>query len=152
MPRREAYPTLKTRMGLSGVSMPPILLGIVAVAIAGLALFFLPAILGIGNAPQASSGASPTPATSGAASATPFEPTAVPEPTLQIYVVQAGDTMSRIANRFGVPLQVLCDVNKAAIPDCNRVPIGQEVIIPATTPTLVPNAGGSPSAAPSASP
>ena len=147
-PRREAYPTLKTRMGLSGVSMPPMLVGVVALVIAAIALFTLPALLGIGNP-----AASPTPSASvaasgGSASQTPFVPTAVPEPTAQVYVVQGGDTMSKIANRFGVPLQVLCDTNKATIPNCDKVNVGQEVIIPATAPTTVPDAGSSPSAAP----
>ncbi len=147
-PRREAYPTLKTRMGLNGVSMPPILVGVVALVIAAIALFTLPALLGIGN-PAASPAPSTSVAPSGAAaSQTPFVPTLVPEPTAQVYVVQGGDTMSKIANRFGVPLQVLCDTNKATIPNCDRVNVGQEVIIPATAPTTVPDAGSSPSAAP----
>lgn len=148
LPRREAYPTLKTRMGLSGVSVPPLLLGVVALVIAAIALFTLPALLGIGNP-----AASPTPNASvvpsgASASQTPFVPTAVPEPTAQVYVVQGGDTMSKIANRFGVPLQVLCDTNKATIPNCDKVNVGQEVIIPVIAPTTVPDAGSSPSAAP----
>lgn len=152
IPRREAYPTLKTRMGLSGVSMPPILLGVIALIIAVPALFFLPALLGVGN-PQATPGTNPSAgASDAAASATPAGPTAVPEPTAQIYVVQAGDTMSRIADRFGVPLQTLIDVNRATIPNPDVLTIGQEVIIPAVTPTLVPDAGGSPVPAASTSP
>lgn len=152
-PRREAYPTLKTRMGLSGVSMPPILLGIVALVIATVGVFVLPTILGIGNPPQGSAGPSPSAvASDGIASATPTEPTAIPGPKAQIYVVQAGDTMSRIANRFGVPLQALVDANKATIPNADRLDIGQQVIIPATAPTTVPDAGASPSPAASASP
>lgn len=148
LPRREAYPTLKTRMGLSGVSMPPLLVGVVALVIAAVALFTLPALLGIGN-PAASPSPSASVGASGiAASQTPFVPTAVPEPTAQVYVVQGGDTMSKIANRFGVPLQVLCDTNKATIPNCDKVNVGQEVIIPVTAPTTVPDAGSSPSAAP----
>ncbi|MBI2763033.1 MAG: LysM peptidoglycan-binding domain-containing protein [Chloroflexi bacterium] len=143
-PRREAYPTLKTRMGLSGVTLPPIFLGIAAVVIAALALFFLPALLGVGN-PQPTPGASPTAGSSaGVASASPAEPTALPEPTAQVYLVEAGDTMSRIANRFGVPLQVLIDANKVTIPNPDKLTIGQEVIIPSTAPTLVPDAGGTP--------
>jgi morphogenetic protein associated with SpoVID len=64
---------------------------------------------------------------------------------MQVYVVQAGDTMSRIANQFGIPLQTLIDANKEAIPDPNSLQIGQEVIIPVTAPTSVPDAGASPS-------
>lgn len=151
-PRREAYPTLKTRIGLSGVTLPPIFLGIAAVVIAALALFFLPALLGVGN-PQGTPGASPTAGSSGGvASASPAEPTAVPEPTPQVYLVEAGDTMSRIANRFGVPLQMLIDANKVTIPNPDKLTIGQEVIIPSAAPTLVPDAGGSPVPAASPSP
>ncbi len=143
--RREAYPTLKTRMGLSALTLPPILLGVVAVVIAAVALFFLPAILGIGNAPGPTATPTATVAPSGATSSdVPIEPTAVPGPTMQVYIVQAGDTMSRIANQFGVPLQTLIDANKEAIPDPNSLQIGQEVIIPVTAPTSVPDAGVSP--------
>ena len=150
LPRREAYPTLKTRMGLSGVSMPPILVAVAAVVIAAAALFVLPAILGVGNPPATPGPSQSTTPTGGSASATPLVPTPVPEPTQQIYVVQPGDTMSRIANRFGVPLAVLCEVNKATIPNCDKVVVGANVIIPLVAPTTVPGASTSP--APSASP
>ena len=128
------------------------LVGIAALMIAAVTLFALPAILGIGN-PQASAGASPSPSASAVgSSAVPAEPTPVPAPTAQIYLVQAGDTMSRIANRFGVPLQLLIDANLATIPNADRLDIGQEVIIPATAPTLIPDAAGSPVPAASPSP
>ncbi|MBF8290786.1 MAG: putative lysin domain protein [Chloroflexi bacterium] len=146
----EAYPTLKTRIGLPSLSLPPILLGLAAVAIAAVALFFLPALLGVGNAPEASSAATASPSPSGIAStATPFEPTQVPGPTPQIYLVQSGDTMSRIASKFGIPLQVLIDANAVTIPNPDVLDIGQEVIIPSIAPTSVPDAGGTPSPAPS---
>ena len=150
IPRREAYPTLKTRMGLSGLSMPPILLAVAAVVIAAVALFVLPAILGVGNPPATPGPSQSTAPSQGSASESPLVPTPVPEPTQQIYVVQSGDTMSRIANRFGVPLATLCEVNKATIPDCNKVVIGANVIIPAVAPTTVPGASTSP--VPAASP
>ena len=150
IPRREAYPTLKTRMGLSGVSMPPIMVAVAAVVIAAIALFLLPAILGVGNPPGTPGPSQSTSPSQGSASATPFVATPVPEPTQQIYVVQSGDTMSRIANRFGVPLATLCEVNKATIPDCNKVVIGANVTSPAVAPTTVPGASTSP--VPAASP
>jgi LysM repeat protein len=137
--RREAYPTLRTRMGLGSVSMPPVMAGLGAVVLAALALFFLPSILGIGN-PAATGAPSATPGPSAvAASPTSAEPTAIPEPTPQVYLVQSGDTMSRIAVRFGVPLQVLIDANKVAIPNPDSLAIGQEVIIPSVAPTSVPD-------------
>ncbi len=144
LPRREAYPTLKTRMGLSGVSMPPMLVAMAALVIAALALFALPAILGIGNPPSTPGPSQSAGPSAGSASPTPIIATPVPEPTQQIYVVASGDTMSRIANRFGVPLAVLCDTNKATIPNCDKVVIGQNVIIPTVAPTTVPGASSSP--------
>lgn len=143
--RREAYPTIRTRMGLGRITVPSVLIGLAAVLIAAVALFFLPALLGIGNPPA-------TPAPTGSAapsgSAGPSaesSPTDVPQPTQQIYVVQQGDTMSRIANRFGVPLQTLIDANKATIPDPNKIKIGDQVIIPAAAPTTLPGVEASPS-------
>ena len=144
--RREAYPTIRTRMGLAGVTLPSILIAGVAVLIAAVALFFLPAFLGLGN-PQATGSPSGSPGSSvAAASPTSGLPTEVPAPTQQTYVVQAGDTMSKIATRFGVPLQTLVDANKAAIPNPNLIKIGDVVIIPAVTPTSLPGEG--PSASP----
>jgi hypothetical protein len=150
IPRREAYPTLKTRMGLSGLSMPPILVAVAAVVIAAAALFVLPAILGVGNPPATLGPSQSSSASQGSASATPIVPTLVPEPTQQIYVVQSGDTMSRIAKRFGVPLATLCEANKATIPNCDKVVVGANVIIPVVAPTTVPGASTSP--VPAASP
>ena len=141
--RREAYPTLRSRMGLGGVTVPSILIAVAAVVIAAVALFFLPAFLGIGNpqssaAPTASAGS-----TAAAATASPGAPTEVPVATPQIYVVQSGDTMSKIAKRFGIPLQTLIDANKTTVPNPDRVVIGQQVIIPVATPTSLPGVGAS---------
>ena len=145
-PRRmEAYPTLKTRMGLPSLNLSPILLGVLALGLAAVAFFYLPALLGIGNPPEA--GVSPTPTAAGSTEATapPSSPTPVPGPTQQVYLVQEGDTMSKIANRFGVPLQTLIDANAATIPNPDVLEIGQEVIIPASAPTALPDVGASPS-------
>ena len=72
--------------------------------IAAAALFFLPSLLGIGGG---SPGGAASPSPSQAASAAPAAsvvPTAAAEATPQVYLVQAGDTMSKIANKFHVPL------------------------------------------------
>lgn len=141
-PRRlEAYPTLKTRLGLPALSLPPIFLGVAAVALAAVALFFLPALLGVGNPPGA--GASPTPSATASTdvSGTLAPPTLAPGPTPQVYLVQAGDTMSKIAAKFGVPLQTLVEANAENIPNPDVLDIGQEVIIPAVAPTSLPDAG-----------
>jgi hypothetical protein len=141
--RREAYPTIKTRMGLGGFSVPSILIGLAAVLIAAVALFFLPALLGIGNPASTSAPSSSPGSSAAAASPSPAGPTVVPAPTPQIYVVQAGDTMSKIASRFGIPLQTLIDANKTTIPNPDRLNIGDQVTIPAAIPTSLPGANAS---------
>ncbi|MBA3876774.1 MAG: hypothetical protein C0498_07535 [Anaerolinea sp.] len=145
-PRRmEAYPTLKSRMGLPSLSPSPILIGVAALAIAAVALFLLPTLLGwFGNPPDTGAGPTPTATASAETSGTPAPPTPTPGPTQQVYVVQAGDTMSRIANRFGVPLQTLIDANKETVPNPDVLEIGQEVLIPSVAPTSLPDAGTSP--------
>jgi LysM repeat protein len=137
----EAYPTLKTRLGLPALSLPPILLGVGAVVIAAVALFFLPTLLGIGNPPAGDGSPSPTVQTSIEPSGSPAAPTAVPGPTQQVYVVVSGDVMSKIAVRFGVPLQALIDANAATVPNPDVLVPGQELVIPNLAPTSLPDAG-----------
>jgi LysM repeat protein len=60
--------------------------------------------------------------------ATPL-PTATPTPTPPtIYIVQAGDTLKKIARKFDVTVLDLIEVN--GITDPNSLQIGQELIIP----------------------
>jgi hypothetical protein len=141
--RLEAYPTLRSRR-MPNISFPPILVALVAVLLAALILFLLPGFLGIGG-PQA--GASPTPTLS--ASSLPagsVGPTLAAEATQQSYIVQSGDTMSKIAKKFHVTLQALIDANKTTIPNPDNLKIGDVVIIPTSTPTLLP--GASPASSP----
>ena len=61
------------------------------------------------------------------------QPTAVASPTAQVagddqYVVQAGDTLSSIAQQFGVTVQQIVDLN--AIDDVNLILPGQTLAIP----------------------
>jgi hypothetical protein len=142
-PRRyEAYPTLKTRMGLPAI--PRVAAMAIALGLAAVAVFFLgPLLLGVGgpdddgtgNRPSSSPSSQVQPSTSAA-------PTPVPAPTPQLYTVAAGDTMSRIANRFGVPLDQLIEANRETIPDPDALQIGDQVLIPAIPPDQL---GGSPS-------
>jgi nucleoid-associated protein YgaU len=146
-PRRmEAYPTLRARVGLPSISLPPLLLGVVAVGLAAAALFMLPGLLGLGGSgPNTST----TPGPSSVASAAPSasaEPTSTPAPTPQVYVVQSGDTLSAIATRFGVTLEALRAANPQ-ITNVDEINIGDEITIPTTIPTQIPDAGSpSPSA------
>ncbi len=133
-PRRyEAYPSLRTRVGLPGLGAPPrIAVAAIAVVLAAIVLFFVgPMLLGIGgNQPGGGAGATARP--SAEASASP-EPTLRPAPTAQVYVVAKGDTISKIARRFGLTVDQLLAANKQ-IKNPNRITIGDEIKIPAPEP------------------
>jgi nucleoid-associated protein YgaU len=143
-PRRyEAYPTIRTRVGLPGV--PRLALMAVALGIAAVAVFFLPALLGLGSPDAANATPSPTPLPSRS-----IEPTPTPEPTPTTYVIQSGDTLSKIASEHGVTLDQLMAANPA-IKDPNKIAEGQQIIIPTpeTAPEPIPgsaepSAGASP--------
>ena len=69
--------------------------------------------------------ASPTPTPRPTASPTP---TPTPTPSAATYTVQSGDTLTRIATRFGTTTRILMDLN--AITDPNRIRIGQVLKLP----------------------
>ncbi len=132
----EAFPTLRSRR-LPELSIPPILVAVVALALAAAVLFALPGLLGFGN-PSAGNSAEPT---------TPLRtelitpaPTPVPRPTEQMYVVMAGDTLSRIAGRFNITLEELIAANAETLPDPDKLQIGDPLIIPAANPDELPAA------------
>ncbi len=135
--RNEAYPSIKTRAGLSGIPAVPtvgILFG--GVILAALILFFLPGILGVGG--RDPSGAASSASPSAAASTPSPSPTAVPAPTPQTYVIKSGDTLSRIAREFNVSLDALLEANKDRITNPNRIKVGDEIIIPLPSTEEVP--------------
>lgn len=137
--RFEAYPTIKTRAGLPSVPRMAVLVG--ALVIAAIALFFLPALLGIGGDDEP--GSSPSPS---AVVATPTpEPTPVPAPTPVVYTIKSGDTLSKIAREFDITLDQLLEANKDTIDNPDRIRVGDEIIIPTPPPEEV---GGEESAAP----
>jgi hypothetical protein len=147
--RLEAYPTLKTRIGLGSVHLPPILVGVGALVLAAVALFSLPTILGLfGDAGGPGGSLLPSGAAPADASGSPAAPTPTPGPTQLIYRVQGGDTMSTIADRFGVPLAALIEANRETIPNPDLLQIDQEVIIPLAAPTTLPGVTPSPSPSP----
>jgi LysM domain-containing protein len=143
-PRRyEAYPTIRTRVGLPPI--PRIAVMAAALGIAAIALFFLPALLGLGSPDVADATPSPT-----AAPSRSIEPTPTPEPTPVIYVIKGGDTLSKIASEHGLTLDELMAANPD-ITDPNRITEGQQIIIPVpqTAPeqpdgSAAPSAGASP--------
>ena len=131
-PRRyEAYPSLRTRVGLPALGgVGRVGLGALGLAVAALALFFIgPMLLGLGgdDSNPAGGGGTAT-STPGVETASP-DPTQVPEPTPQVYVVKKGDTMSKIANKFDTTIEALVAANPQ-IKNPNRIAIGDEVIIP----------------------
>lgn len=138
----EAYPTLRSRR-LPELSVPPILVAVVALALAAAVLFALPGLLGFGNP---SADASATPTTPVVTALPSLAPTPVPQPTQLTYIVAAGDTMSRIAGRFGVPLEELIAANSETVPDPDKLEIGQELIIPVPLPSELPAASEIPAA------
>jgi len=131
----EVYPTLRARR-LPELSVPPLLIGVIALALAAAVVFALPGLLGFGNP---SAVATPTPSVA----PTTLEsqpPTAQPEPTAQVYFVQSGDTMSKIAKKFGIPLGDLIAANQETVPDPDKLQIGDQVIIPVAVPSAIPAA------------
>ncbi len=122
--RYEAYPTIRTRAGLPGVPRVAVLAG--ALLIAALALFMLPALLGVGGGgPTSSASPSGSPAV-----ATPSPTiTPVPEPTPQVYVIKEKDTLSKVANKFGIGLDELLAANPE-IKNPDKISVGQSIIIP----------------------
>ena len=138
----EVYPTLRSRR-LPELSVPPLLVAVVAIALAAAVLFALPGILGFGSP---STAASPSPAAGASAAAESFAPTAVPVATPQIYIVQSGDTMSKIAKKFHVELADLIAANAENIPDPDKLQIGDQVIIPVPPSSFLPEASETPAA------
>ena len=134
----EAYPTLRARR-LPELSLPPIIVAVVALALAAAVLFALPGLLGFGNPPSAASPGASTPIRTALPS---VAPTSLPQPTPQLYVVQAGDTLSRIAGRFGISLAELIAANAETLPNPDLLQIGDQLIIPAPVPSELPAASG----------
>ena len=69
----------------------------------------------------------PTPSASNLPTPTPT-PSLVPTPTIREYVVQAGDTLTAIAQQYGVTVTALAEFNQ--ITDPNVISVGQRLQIP----------------------
>lgn len=139
--RNEAYPTIRTRAGLDGLpGVPRAVLLFGALIIAAVALFFLPAFLGIGG-PETPGAASSSPSASIAAPTATPAPTPEPEPTPQTYTIKQGDTLSKIARSFGLTLDQLLAANTETIVDANKITVGDVIIIPVAPPDEVPDGG-----------
>jgi LysM repeat protein len=126
---------------MPAIALPTIALAGVAVVLAAIALFFLPGLLGLGSGQPAASPTATVGITSAPASVVVTE---APAATQQTYVVQSGDTMSKIANKFHVPLQTLINANPQ-IKNPNKLQIGDQVIIPVPNASTVPGETVAPS-------
>ena len=144
MKRYEAYPTIKTRAGLPNLpALPRIVVLAAALGVAALALFFLPALLGVGGGGPTAT-ASPT-ASRPAATAS-SSPTALPAPTPHVYVIAAGDTLSRVAKKFGLTVEQLLAANKDTIKNPDKIAIGDRINIPIPPQDQFTNPSAEPSA------
>lgn len=135
-PRRyEAYPMLRTRVGLPHI--PGLWVSVAALLLAAVVLFFVgPMLLGLGGKGP-DTGGGPSPSVSAAPSESP-SPTVAPAPTPQVYTVVANDTLSKIANKFGVTVADILAANPK-IKDPNKIAIGDQITIPVPAPSEVPN-------------
>lgn len=78
----------------------------------------------------------PTPAPTPTPSPAPA-PAPVPKPAYQVYVVQSGDSLSTIADKFGISLQAIETANPQ-IPDFNLIFPGEHVNVPTWNPPAPP--------------
>jgi hypothetical protein len=128
-PRRfEAYPTLKTRIGLPAI--PRVGVAALALLVAAIVLFSLPFLLNFGGG---GGGAVVTPSPSVEPNVS-TAPTEVAAPTPQTYIVKSGDTLLKIAKKFGLSVDELLAANKQ-IKNPNKIAVGDELIIPAAAPS-----------------
>jgi LysM domain len=143
-PRRfEAYPTLKRRVGAGMPAMSRLTIGAIALVVAALLLLTLPG-LWFGGANQEAR-TTPSPSALRSASASPAPPAA---PTPQTYTVKPGDTLARIATKYGVTQKQIMAVNPT-IKNPDKIVIGQVIVIPTRGPSDVIESAPSSSAAPS---
>jgi hypothetical protein len=138
-PRRyEAYPAIKTRVGLPAVPRVLGLFGLVIVL--ALALFFLPGILNLGGSsgsPGSSAGSSSPPGPS-----VSLVPTVPPAPTPIVYTIKHNDTLVKIAKAYGVTIEQLRAANPS-IKDPNKISEGQQITIPTPASPPPDTIGGS---------
>jgi LysM repeat protein len=131
----------------------PLVLGGLAVVLLVVGIFFVvlwftgdspPAMPGFlaPDTPTATITNTPPPATPTATITNTFEPSMTPTPEGPLtYLVEAGDTLSSIADQFGVDVLVLMAYN--GITDANQLFVNDELIIPIPgsnlpTPTALP--------------
>ena len=140
----EIYPSLRSRVVLPS-NVPPIALGALALVVAALLVFLLPALFFSKNTPAALG--SPSPSASASVS---LAPTASPKATPLTYTVKAGDTLTKIANKFKTTNKAILAANPT-IKNANLIAVGDVLVIPTPPPPDVITSSSGPSASPSAS-
>ncbi len=123
--RHDAYPTIKTRVGMPNVPRLAVLALLVVVIAVG--LYFLPAVLGLGAGSGTGKG-SPAPSSAAQKTARP-SPTVPPAPTPSVYTIKKGETLSKIATAHGITIEELLAANPT-IKDANKISEGQQIILP----------------------
>ncbi len=89
------------------------------------------------SVPPASPGATPAARRSPRVSASPTRPPAQASPTGRVvHVVRVGDTLTSLAQEYGVTIEAIVRANGLA--DANRIDVGQRLVIPAPQPSTVP--------------
>lgn len=66
----------------------------------------------------------------------PATDTPVPSPTPNVYTIAAGDTLSTLAQRFGIPLEALLAANPGIQPA--QLSVGQKITIPSNSKNPIP--------------
>jgi nucleoid-associated protein YgaU len=129
-PRRfEAYPSLKSSGGGLAALPRPALYGLIVLVVA-IALFATPFLLrgltsgGGGATASPTPSASASPGASAAPSATP-----APSPSPTVYTVKAGDTLSRIAAKYGLTVDQIVKANPQ-IKNPDKLALGDQIVIP----------------------
>ena len=90
------------------------------------------------SAAAAGAGADAEPSSPAAAATTASpDPTPIPEPTAQTYTLKTGDTLLKIAKKFGLTLDQLLAANKDTIKDPDKIKVGQVIVIPVPPPDEV---------------
>jgi LysM repeat protein len=132
--RYEAYPSLRTRVGMPVPSR--LVLSAGALVLAALALFFIPPLFIQQGAGTVVPDETRSPSTAASTPPASIAPTPAPTPKGRTYTVKPGDVLSTIAKRFGVTVEQIIAANKQ-IKDPNKIKIGDVIAIPSAAPSEI---------------
>lgn len=125
---------------IAGRTPPLLKAAVYSLSALALVLIVAAVYMTVGQGKAATPAAAIVPTASPTATPVP-EPTATPTPTVVIYKVVPGDTVSKIAQQYGITIDDIVKANKLADP--RMLQVGQELIIPpapTATPAPVPAA------------